>query len=211
MSYFNFGWFEWAVLLGVIWGLVAYEDPSHQDFVKVRSLSTHISEVAKLSDNMKKDYGCHPTAPSAFTDLSVFKNPAFNSCNRAIDIENAYSPNFSEHEKVEIANNQFILTDEGYEAKGDIKIIENKIVYHLKVSDSERNKLLYDRCARQYGQSEDKLDVKNYKTISDENPCGKDIDGNLLLQIGTMTQNEPAFDPNVKPRQIVNEANLSML
>ena len=178
---------------------------------KVELLTTHISEVVQLSDNFKRDYGCLPTAPNAFTDLNVFKNPEFNSCNRKMDIDNAFSPVFSGREKIQIANNQLVFTDEVYEATGDIKVIDDKIIYHLKVSDNEINELLYHNCAMQHAQSHHELDVKNYKTISDKTPCGKDIDGNLLLQIGTMSKNETPHDPDVKPRQTMNEANLSML
>ena len=174
-------------------------------------LPAHISEVATLSKNFKEDYGCYPTSPKAFTDLSIYKNPDFNSCNETIDVENAYAPSFTKNHNVKIADNQFILTHSSYEARGDIKIVDNKIVYRLKLSDNERKQQVYDSCVIQHKQSRNKLNVKNYKTVSDKNPCGKDVDGNLLLQIGTLSLDELPINPDVIPRQIANHPNLSML
>ena len=204
-------WFDSMAFVFIIAVLGGVTYSVFKDDYKIDLLSSHIYEVAALSDNLKRDYGCYPTGADALTDLSVFKNPKFNSCKKTINIQNAYSPSFSEWHNVEIANNQFIFTHVSYEATGDIKIIDDKIVYHFRVSDNERSELLYDRCAKQHGQSAKKFDVKNYKTISDETPCGKDMDGNLLLQLGTLSEHKTPFEPNVRPRQIANEANLSML
>ena len=203
--------FSIAMGMIIIAGLASSFYYTFENSIKVSALSRHISEVVLLSDNLKQDYGCYPTAPSAFTDLSVFKNPEFNSCNKAIDIENAYSPSFSKYHKPEITNNHFKLVHSSYEATGMIKIIGDKIVYNFKVSDNERTDLLFKRCTSQHGQRSSKWDIKNYKTISFENPCGKDVDGNLLLLIGTIGEDETWFDPNAIPRQIANDIMLSML
>ena len=196
----------YVLIICCVWGYFWHKFDSNGHV-----LPAHISEVATLSNNFKKDYGCYPISPNAFTNLSVYKNPEFNSCNETIDIENAYAPSFTKNHNVKIENNQFVLTHILYEAKGDIKIIDNKIIYRLKVSDSERNQQVYDKCVIQHNQTPGNLNAKNYKTVSDENPCGKDIEGNLLLQIGTLSKNKIPSAPHARPRQIANDANFSML